>query len=409
MSILRKPAAFFVIFTVCVIPLAPLAAQTPPDESLVIIPKGETVKIGVATDLSNLLPAPGLDVAQSAELAVLDFTEEHGGIHGFEIELVIEDDLCTAEGALAVAEEFAERGDILAVVGHLCSGASIPASEIYYEARIPMISPASTAGAFTARGLDVVNRTVFNDNVQGVVAARFIHTVLKAEQVAVLHNKTPYGEGLAQTVADTLDELNVEVVMFEGIDSDADDFTDTLATIGDEVDLIYLGGYEQEGARFVEQMRESGMTDVVFFSGDGVYTPDFLKFAAEFSEGVYATFGRQVGDLEATEAFKARYTDFFGIAPEELGPYHTQAYDAATIILNAIQVVAEVNEAGDLVVDREALIDAIHFTRGYQGLSGRITCDVNGDCVTAVIDVYRVEDGAWVQQEVPEALQVSQE
>ena len=392
-------------------PLPPTPTEVPTErEGVVVIEPGDTVKIGVATDLSNILPAPGLDIAQGAELAVIDYMEERGGLLDFEVEVVVEDDLCLEDGALAVAEEFVARGDILAVVGHVCSGASIPASEIYEVARIPMVSPSSTAGAFTARGLDVVNRTAFNDNIQGVVAARYIWQELDARNIVVLHNQTSYGEGLAATVAATFEELGGEVSMYEPIDIEEEDYRMILRAAATQgADLIYMGGYDDEASRIVEQMNELGLEDVLFFTDDGAYTPDFLELAAENAEGTYLSFGTQSVAEGEHDDFAEHYELVFGVDPEELGPFHETAYDAANIILQALEEVAKIDDEGNMLVDREQLVATIRATKGYEGESGTITCDENGDCGSARIAVFQVVDGDWEELDVPDELQVLQQ
>jgi branched-chain amino acid transport system substrate-binding protein len=373
----------------------------------VVVAEEKVIKIGLATDLSNVLPAPGLDIAQAAQLAVDQFNAE-GGLLGYQIELVIEDDQCTGEGATAVANLFASDPDLYAVVGHVCSGASIPASDVYADARIPMVSPSSTAGAFTARGLDVANRVAFNDNIQGVVAARYIYDVLKSRQIAVLHDNSSYGEGLASTVAETFESLGGDILSFEIIDPEDQDYRPVLTVIAEQnPDLIYLGGYQNQAALLVAQMVEVGMDDVIFFSDDGVYTQDFLDLAGEFSEGVYVSFGAQIGDATLNADFDLAYEESFGVRPDELGPYHAQAYDAANMILSALEAVAALDENGELVIDREALIKAVRETDNMEGVSGIINCEDNGDCGTVVIDIFRAEQGAWVKMDVPEELQVS--
>jgi branched-chain amino acid transport system substrate-binding protein len=137
-----KKFAFLALILVLAVAALPSMAQDP---AVATIAPGETVKIGLATDLSNIIPAPGEDIANGGQLAVNQYMEEMGGLLGFEVELVIEDDRCTGEDATSVANLFASDPSIVAVVGHVCSGASIPASEIYEEARIPMVSPSSTA------------------------------------------------------------------------------------------------------------------------------------------------------------------------------------------------------------------------------------------------------------------------
>jgi branched-chain amino acid transport system substrate-binding protein len=354
-----------------------------------------------------LLPSPGLDIAQAASLAIDEFNDR-GGLLGFEIEALVEDDLCTAEGAEDVANKFIADPEVVAVVGHVCSGASIPASNIYQPARIPMVSPSSTAGAFTDRGLDVVNRVVFNDNSQGEVAARFIFEVLEAKQIAVLHNQTPYGEGIARTVALTFDELGGDLLAFEGIDLEAEDYTPLLTELAeDNPDLIYLGGYDDEAARIAEQMKTLAMDDVIFFSDDGVYTQDFLDIAGEFAEDTYVTFGTQTGDPGKNQAFDTVYENTYDVDPDDLGAYHGLAYDAANIILMALEEVASLDDDGNLVIPREDLIQTIRATRRYRGLSGLITCDENGDCGSATISVYQVKNGDWLTIDVPEDLQTS--
>lgn len=405
---MRRKLPFLVMMLVVLVAVTPvLASRVAQEETAVTFAPGDTVKIGLATDLSNLIPAPGQDIANAAQLAVDEFNEA-GGLQGFTVELVVEDDRCVGEDATSVANLFVSDPQLMAVVGHVCSGASIPASEVYQEARIPMVSPSSTAGAFTARGLDVVNRVAFNDNIQGVVAARFIFNELGAQRIAVLHDNSSYGEGLASTVAETFEELGGEVITFEVVDPEEQDFRPVLTVLaGEEPDLIYLGGYEAQAALIVQQMAEVGLEDTIFFSDDGVYTATYLELAGDGSEGTYVTFGAQVGDPDAMEAFAERYEEKFGVAPSELGPFHGQAYDAANVILNALNSVATLDDAGNLVIDREELIAAVRATADYEGLSGLVTCDENGDCGSATIAVFTAEGGEWVEVEVPEELQVT--
>ncbi|MBZ0308453.1 MAG: branched-chain amino acid ABC transporter substrate-binding protein, partial [Anaerolineae bacterium] len=306
-----------------------------PEASPTAIPEEKFIKIGLATDLTNVIPAPGLDIAQAGQLAVDEFNNS-GGLLGYQIELVIEDDQCTGEGATSVANLFVSDPDLYAVVGHVCSGASIPASDIYEDARIPMVSPSSTAGAFTTRGLDVANRVAFNDNIQGVVAARFIYSELEARSIAVLHDNSSYGEGLATTVSDTFKDLGGEVIAFEVIDPEDQDYRPLLTVIAEQQpDLLYFGGYQNQAALIVQQMAEVGLEETIFFSDDGVYTQDFLDLAGESAEGTYVSFGAQVGNETLNTRFDRAYEEAFGVRPDELGPYHAQAYDATNLILKA--------------------------------------------------------------------------
>ncbi len=376
-------------------------------ESVVVIAPGETVKIGLPTDLSNLIPDFGLDIAQSGQLAVDMYNEEMGGLLGFEVELDVQDDLCTGEGGTSVANIFASDPRIVAVAGHTCTGASIPASIIYEDARIPMVSPSTTAGAFTARELDVTNRVAFNDNIQGVVVARYMVEELGIETLAVLHDNSAYGEGLATTVSETFQDLGGEVKAFEVIDPNEQDYRSVLTILAaDAPDAIYFGGYVSQGALLAEQIEEVGMEDTVFFSDDGIYGQQFIDQAGDSAEGTFASFGLQLGDEEANEAFDEAYEEAYGTTPDEQGPFHAQSFDAVNMILAALEQVAVLDEDGNLVIDREALIEAVRNTEDLDGLSGTITCEDNGDCGSVLIAVFVVEDGEWVEQEVPNELQV---
>lgn len=412
----QKKFSLFVMLLALLMIASPALATTTPitqnavqqDEGVVVVPPGETVKIGLATDLSNIIPAFGQDIANAGNLAV-DQYNEAGGLLGFTVELDVQDDLCTGEGATSVANLFASDPRLVAVVGHTCSGASIPASNIYEDARIPMVSPSSTAGELTARGLDIVNRVAFNDNVQGVVAARYMYAELGVERIAVLHDNTSYGEGLASTVAETFEDLGGEVLTFQVVDPNEQDYRNVLTVLAEDApDLIYLGGYVNQGAQLAAQIREVGMEDTIFFSDDGIFGAEFIELAGDDAEGTFATFGLQLGDPEANEAFDEAYEEAYGTAPDEQGPFHAQSYDSARVILQALETVAEVDDEGNLVINREALIEALRATEDYEGLSGNITCDDTGDCGSALIAVHLVEDGEWVELDVPTELQVFQ-
>lgn len=381
-------------------------AQTD-DDTMTVIPEGETVQIGVGADLSNLLPDMGVDVAQAVRMIVNEYNAD-GGLLGFPIEAVIEDDRCTAEGAAVVAEVLVELPNLVGVIGHLCSDASIAASEIYEENQIVMVSPASTAGIFTARALDVVNRTAANDNIQGQVAARYIYDVLGAESIAVLHNATSFGRGIALTMSQTFETEGGELLYTAPLDLESDDaFAAQLEEIAAlEPDLIYFGGYTDEAVILVETKAGiEALEDVTFFSVDGVFGQDFIDASMGMAEGTYITFGTTIADEEANADFDQRYEELWGVAPDQLGPFHAEAHDATLMILQALEAVAELDDEGNLVIDRTALVEAVRNTEDFAGLTGNITCNSAGDCGAQVITVYRVEDEGWVELEVPASVQ----
>ena len=377
------------------------------DATQIVVPAGESIKVGLATDLSNVIPEPGADIRNGGLLAV-NATNDNGGIMGFTVELDVQDDRCDGADATNVANLFAADPQIAAVVGHVCSGASIPASAIYQDARIPMVSPSSTAAAFTAPGFDVVNRVAFTDSAQGVVDARFIYDQLGARNIAILHDNSDYGKGLADEMQAEFERFGGTIVASEAIDPEDQNYRSVLTDLVENApELIFFGGYQNQAALLVTQMQEVGLEDTIFFSDDGIFTQTYIDQGGESAEGSYASFvdSSSFANAEANDAFDAAYEDAFGVAPDDLGPFHAHAYDATMIILHAIEAVATVDDDGNLVVDREALILAIRATVDYDGLTGMLSCDGNGECGAGIIGVNIVEGGEWVAVEVPEGLQ----
>lgn len=398
-----KSLRFLLLVALLAIAISPVAAQD--DETAVTVAPDDPIIIVVATDLTGPIAEFGLDIAQAVEVAVAEINDA-GGIQGHPVELITEDDRCSGDEATTVANRVVSNPQVVAVVGHICSGATTAASDVYEEARIPMMSPSATAAGVTERGLDVVNRVAFRDDVQGVVDANYMYKVLGLTKIAVMHDNDTYGLGLAEVVRDTFTSLGGEVVAFEGISVDDQDYRSVLTPLVSEApEAIFFGGYVQQAVLLVPQMDDVGLSDVIFFSDDGVYGEAFIEGAGDAAEGGYASFAETPQtDPERLEAFNATYEEMFGVAPEDLGPFHYHAYDSAKMILAAIDAVAEAQDDGSLVIDREALVAAVRGTADYDGLTGTLTCDDKGDCGAGSIAINLVEDGAWVPVELPEDL-----
>jgi len=383
-----------------ILAISPVYAQDGGD--VVVVPPGETIKIGVATDLTNVIPEFGLDIAQGARTAAA-LLNEAGGIKGFEVEMFVEDDRCSGDDATTVANRIASDPQVVAIVGHICSGATVAASNVYEEARIVMVSPSATAADVTARGLDVINRVAPLDAVQGVVDAHYIRKVLGADKLACLHDNDTYGLGLSEVVCDTFEELGGEVVAFEGINQEDQDYRPVLTPlVAAEPDVIFFGGYEQQAVLLIPQKNDVGLEDTIFFGPDGIFGQATIEGAGEAAEGVYASFA----PVQVYDDFDAKYEELFGINPSEtfLGPFHYHAADSAGLIFAALEEVAEVDDDGNLVIDREELISAVRSTEEYDGLIGSLTCEENGDCGPTDFNIYIVEDGEFVELEIPEDL-----
>jgi branched-chain amino acid transport system substrate-binding protein len=390
-----------------VLAVSPVYGQS--DETQIVVPAGETLKLGLITDLTGPIAQMGLDIQQAAEIAVADKNAD-GGIQGFQVELVVEDDRCDAKEGTTVASRLASDPEIVAVVGPICSGPTIAASDVFEDAHIPTMSPSATRADLTNRGYTVLNRVAFSDGNQGRFAANYIYKVLGATKIAILHDNAAYGQGIAEVVQAEFEALGGEVVAFEGINVEDQDYRAVLTPLLNAApDVIYFGGYQQQAVLLVTQKNDVGLEDAIFFSDDGTFAAAFIEGAGEAAEGSYATFANPPEATESTETFDAKYEEAYGVLPSELGPFHYHTYDAAMLLMIAIENASEVDADGNLVINREALVGAVREIEGYEGLTGTLTCSEIGECGTGSIGINIVEDGEWVAAEVPEDMMATEE
>ena len=252
-----------------------------------------TVKIGVAGPHTGANAAFGEQLWKGAEQAAKDINAA-GGINGNTIELIKADDACEPKQAVSIANRLVDLDGAVAVVGHFCSSSTMPASDIYDEASILMMTPGSTNPQITERGLTATFRMCGRDDQQGTVAAEFIVNQLKAKQVAVIHDKDTYGQGLADAMKAHMASLGVEPAIYEGLTRGEKDFNALVTKLKSlKVDAIYFGGLHAEAGPLVRQIREQGL-DAAFISGDGIVSEEFVTNAGgpQFAQGVYMTFGR---------------------------------------------------------------------------------------------------------------------
>ena len=292
-----------------------------------------TIKIGVAGPHSGPYAAFGEQLWRGAVQAAEDINQK-GGINGKIIELVKGDDACEPKQALNVANRIVDKDEVNAVVGHFCSSSTIPASEIYDEANVLMITPASTNPNVTDRGLATVLRTCGRDDQQGVVAAEFIHNTLKAKKVAVIHDKDTYGKGIADAMKVHLEELGQKTVLYEGLTRGEKDFNALITKLKQVgADAIYFGGLHTEAGPLVRQLREQG-SDIPFISGDGIVSEDFVTAAGgpQIVKGVYMTFGADPRKIPSGQKVVKTFRDK-GFEPEG---YTLYSYATMEIIAKAI-------------------------------------------------------------------------
>ena len=369
------------------------------DAGYVVVAPGESIRIGASVALTGPIPDPGRDIANGAEIAVDDINDE-GGIMDHMVELVLEDGACDGDAGTVVANKFAADPSIVAVSGGTCTGETLGLAPILQAARIPFVSPSATNPAVITEECDICNRVALSDALQGVIDADFVYDVLGVTTVAVMHDNSDYGLGLAQIFQTQFEARGGTVTDLEGVQVGETDFRAVLTLVAtNQPELIFFGGYSDEAGLITQQMDEVGLVDALFFSDDGAYTQQYLDTAGAAAEGAYMSFVSGDEVAEANDAFNAKYEEKYGVLPDDLGPFHAQSYDWVRLIADAIARVAVADDAGMgyLLINREDLISAIRATEGLQGLTGVLTCTAVGECGAGGIQIFTVENGAFVQ------------
>ncbi len=323
----------------------------------------------------------GEDISQAVQLAV-DEWNASGGLLGKKIAVMIEDDRADPKDAVSIANKAAAYG-VVGVVGHYNSSCTIPASNIYHENGIIMITPASTNPMVTDREFSEIFRTCGRDDQQGKVQSDFASEVLKVSKVAILHDKTTYGQGLADEFRKNL-PTTVEVVHYGGVTLGDKDFTAVLTRVkSSSPDLLMFGGLYAEGGLIAKQMLDLNL-ECIYLSGDGVFDPEFIRIAGPAAEGTYVTYARSAEKNPSAqkflEAYRARWP--------EVGPYSLFAYDAANVILEAIKITGE--------LDSKKIVETLH-SNVFQGAIGAIQFDHKGDPVSSPYVVWQVKNGELVE------------
>jgi branched-chain amino acid transport system substrate-binding protein len=344
--------------------------------------KSDVIKIGIAGPMTGDQSKMGMDFKNGASLAAEEWNSR-GGLLGKKIDMLIGDDQHDPKQAVSVANKMVNEG-VVGVIGHFNSSCSIPASDVYDRAGLPMISPGSTNPQLTEKGYRGVFRVCGRDDQQGKVGADFVTGQLKLKRVAVVHDKTTYGQGLADEFKKALGD-KVEVVFYGGIVQGDRDFKGVLTTIKEkDPELIFFGGIYPEAGLMVRQAKEIGLK-APFMSGDGSIDPKFIEIAgAKAAEGTYLTFSPDPQNIPTARKFVERYKAKFG----ELGPYSIYAYDAANIMLTAIK---EANST-----DGKAIMDKLHSME-FSGALGAIKFDGKGDVTSTSYVIWITKDGKFTE------------
>lgn len=341
----------------------------------------DTLRIGIAGPVTGPVAQYG-DMQKIGAMMAIDKINAAGGINGMTLEGVIYDDACDPKQAVAVANRIV-NDDIRHVIGHLCSSSTEPASDIYEEEGVMMITAASTSPSITEKGYQLIFRTIGLDSLQGTLAADHIKAHIKPQRLAVIHDKQQYGEGLATTVKNMLDEAGIKAVMFEGVTPGDKDFSALIAKLKrNNVDFVYYGGYHPELGLILRQSREKGF-DAPFMGPEGVVNSDLAAIAGKAMEGVLATapksFDQNPENAALVEAFKARDED-------PSGPFVFPAYSAIQVMTKAMQ------DTGN--TDPYELAKHLRANR-FDTAIGEIGFDARGDLTEPTFEVYTLHaDGS---------------
>ena len=266
------------------------------------------ITIATAGPMTGQYASFGEQMRRGAEMAVADLNAK-GGVLGKKLVLRIGDDACDPKQAVAVANQFASEGVAL-VAGHFCSGSSIPASKVYAEEGILQMSPASTNPTLTEQGLPNVFRVCGRDDQQGLVAGDYLAKNFKGKKIAIVHDKTAYGKGLADETKKQLNKRGVKETMYESYTAGEKDYSALVSKLkGANIDVVYLGGYHTEAGLIVRQARDQGYK-VQLVSGDALVTDEYWKITGPAGEGTLMTFSpdprKNKAAAEVVKKFRAQ-------------------------------------------------------------------------------------------------------
>lgn len=350
----------------------------------------DTVLIGLAGPLTGPSARIGKDLENGAQLAIRDANSQNPTLGGKPVtfKLVSEDDQSDPRTAVAVAQRLVDQG-VAGVVGHWNTGTSIPAARIYHDAGIAQVAPVATGHAYTQQGFDTSFRVMGHDDDGGNYAGQYAVNVLKAKRVAVIDDRTAFGQGLADEFIKSLAAQGVQVVAREYVDDKTVDFSAVLTSIRSKnADLIFFGGVDSQAAPLARRIKQLGINATLMGAG-GFVSQTFLTLAQKEGEGVVALEpGLPVEQMPGGKAFEQAYRDRYKTHIELHAPF---AYDATRVLIAAIEQADSADPAKYLPKLR-----AIQ----YQGVTGTLAFDAQGNLLQPSFTVYKVVAGKWQPQTV---------
>ncbi len=349
--------------------------------------KAEDITIAVAGPMTGDLAAFGEQLKRGAEKAVADINAK-GGVLGKMLKLEIGDDQCDPKQAVQVANDLVKKGAVF-VAGHFCSGSSIPASAVYAEEGILQMTPASTNPALTedsaAKGITTVFRTCGRDDAQGVFAGPWLAKTYQGKNVAVLDDKSAYGQGLANETAKNFEAAGGKVVLRDTYTAKEKDFSALISKLKDaKIDAVYIGGYHNDVALIARQSAEQGYK-ADFVSGDALNTAEFWSLSGPAGEGVRYSDAASAVNLDS--------------AKDVVAAFRAEKYEPEGYTLNSYAAIqawaAGATAAGD--TSGEKVAEALR-AKGASTAIGDLAWDAKGDLTKVNYAWYVWHDGKAVQE-----------
>ena len=363
------------------------------------------IKVAVQAPLSGEQAAQGEYIKLGAQLAVEETAKSFKAL-GYDLILVPYDDQAKPEIGVANARNVVADPNILLLVGHFNSGVALPASEVYKDAMLAMISPANTATEITDRGYPNVNRVCGRDDVQGPVGARFTAQDLKLKSLYIIHDKTLYGQGVADNFRQEAIKLGLKVLGYDGTEERANFAPMIIPMKARNPDLVYFGGIYHQGGLLLKQMREKGVK-AAFMGPDGLDSSEMVNIAGSQVIGsYYTTVAGPPDSYPESAAFAKKFKQRFGKEVESFGMY---GYDAALVGITAIEQTLQAN--GGKKPSRAEVSAAIRKLKNFKGVTGAIAFDNKGDPVKAKYFVLQFDKRSYpgkvakvIEQQAPQAL-----
>jgi branched-chain amino acid transport system substrate-binding protein len=348
--------------------------------------KAQDVKIAVVGPITGSNAVHGEQMKRGAEMAVKEINAK-GGVLGKQLDLIVADDACDPKQAIAAANDVVGKG-VVFVAGHYCSSASIPASAVYNAAGVLQMTPASTNTSLTddaaKKGWNNVFRTCGRDDAQGALAGKYLADHYKGKRVAIVHDDTAYGKGVADETMKAMNAAGLKQTMYEAITQGDKDFSALVSKMKEaNIDVIYYGGYQAEAGLIVHQARDQGLK-AQFIGVDALVTEEFWKIAGPAGEGTLVTYQPDPRNAPAAWAVVDKFKD------EGYDPQGRTLYTYA-----AIQAFAQAAEKAKSV-NVDDLSKALHSMTAHT-IVGPLTWDKKGDVIGSKYVFYVWKNGTYAE------------